>query len=305
VTVVGIDIVACDATLGAVVSGVHLARIDDRTWRELVDAFHRHGVLIFPAQHLGREDQIAFSRRFGSLEPVGRTVTGGHPDIVRIANLDADGTVRADPGSDALRLLIGNMDWHADSSFRVPAAKASMLSCERPASAHGETEFADMRAAYDALDPATVRLLEGRLVTHSYLYSQGAVGGLDSIDFTPQQRAGMGPTDRPVIHVHEVTGRRSLCIGRHAYRLSGMSDAEAQVLLDRLLADACRPPRTISHTWQAGDLVWWDNRCVLHRARPWDYTEPRVMWHTRVAGDAASPAGHTTAITSISTSMSG
>jgi alpha-ketoglutarate-dependent taurine dioxygenase len=236
---------------------------------------------------------------------VGRTVVNGVPDIVRISNLDADGAVHTDPDSDAMRLLIGNMDWHADSSFRVPPARASMLSCERPATTGGQTEFADLRAAYDALDHDTRELLAGRLVTHSYLYSQGTVGGLDSLPFTPEQRASMGPTERPVIDVHPVTGRPALCIGRHAYRLSGMADDEAQGLLDQLLADACRPPRVFSHTWQAGDLVCWDNRCVLHRARPWDYTEPRIMWHTRIAGEAPPSVGQTTAMTSISTSISG
>ncbi len=280
----GIEIVPSNATLGATVLGVRLAHITDAQWQELLDAFHAYGVLIFPDQHLRHDEQIAFSRRLGVLEPVGRTVVGEPPEVVRISNLDADGAVNTDPDSAAMRLLTGNMDWHADSSFRVPPARASMLSCERPTSTGGETEFADMRAAYDALDDDMRTFLDGRLVTHSYLYSQGNVGGLDSLNFTPEQRSSMGPTDRPVFDAHPVTGRRALCVGRHAYRLSGMADAAAQTLLDQLLADACRPPRTITHRWSAADLVWWDNRCVLHRGRPWDYAEPRVMWHTRIAG---------------------
>ena len=287
----GIEVVPSSATLGATVHGVALARISDAEWRVLLDAFHTYGVLVLPDQHLCNDDQIAFSRRLGVLEPVGRTAANGPPDIVRISNLDADGSVDADPGSAAMRLLIGNMDWHADSSFRVPPARASMLSCERPASTGGETEFADMRAAHDALPEDQRRLLEGRLVTHSYLYSQGTVGGLDSLNFTAEQRAGMGPTERPVIDVHPVTGRPSLCIGRHAYRLSGMPDDDAQALLDQLLSAACRPPRVLVHRWRAGDLVWWDNRCVLHRARPWDYAEPRLMWHTRIAGETSPSHG--------------
>ena len=159
------------------------------------------------------------------------------------------------------------------SSFRVPPAKASVLSCEHPPSAGGETEFADMRAAYDALDDDLRHLLDNRLVTHSYLYSQGSSGGIDSLNFTEEQRATMGPTDRPAINVHDVTGRRSLCIGRHAYRLSGMDDDDAKVLLDDLFAAACQPPRLF-----------------LHRAHPWNYAEPRIMWHTRVAGDAEGAA---------------
>ena len=282
---VGIEVVASDATFGATVHGVALAHVTDAEWQVLLDAFHTYGVLVFHDQHVRHDEQIAFSRRLGALEPVGRTAVNGVPDIVRISNLDVDGAVNADSDSAAMRLLIGNMDWHADSSFRVPPARASMLSCERPSSTGGETEFADMRAAFDALGDDVQRLLDGRLVTHSYLYSQGAVGGLDSLNFTTEQRAGMGPTERPVIDVHPVTGRRALCIGRHAYRLSGMADDDAHALLDELLADACRPPRVLVHRWRAGDLVWWDNRCVLHRARPWDYAEPRIMWHTRIAGE--------------------
>jgi alpha-ketoglutarate-dependent taurine dioxygenase len=284
---VGVEIIPSGATLGATVRGVALARISEAEWGVVLDAFHTYGVLVFPGQHLRLEEQITLSRRLGTLEPVGRTVPSGFTDIVRISNLQTDGSVNDDPSSPAMRLVIGNMAWHADSSFRVPPAKASLLSCERASSTGGETEFADMRAAYDALDDDLRRLLDDRLVTHSYLYSQGGVGGLDSLNFTDEQRATMGPTDRPAVNVHDVTGRRSLCIGRHAYRLSGMNDDDAQVLLGDLLADACRPPRLLLHQWRAGDLVWWDNRSVLHRAHPWNYAEPRIMWHTRVAGDAA------------------
>lgn len=289
----GIDIVPCDATLGATVTGVTLSRLDDRGWHQLLDAFHTYGVLIFPGLHPTHDEQIALSKRLGPLEPVGRTVGGGEPDIVRISNLDADGNINHDPASPSMRLVIGNMDWHADSSFRVPPARSSMLSCEVASSAGGETEFSDLRAAYDMLDDAARERFEDCVVTHSYVHSQGAVGGLDSVNFTPEQRASLGPTERPLIDVHPVTGRRSLCIGRHAYRISGMADADAQALIAQLLDEACRPPRTITHAWQPGDLVWWDNRCVLHRARPWDYTEPRVMWHTRIAGDIAEGIAHT------------
>lgn len=283
----GITVVPADATLGAFVHGVALGELTDAEWHTLLDAFHTYGVLIFPGLHPTHDEQIALSKRLGALEPVGRTVGGGEPDIVRISNLDADGNINTDPASPSMRLVIGNMDWHADSSFRVPPARASMLSCEVASSTGGETEFADLRAAYELLDDSTKDDFASRTVTHSYVYSQGAVGGLDSVNFTPEQRASLGPTERPLIDVHPVTGRPALCIGRHAYRVSGMADDDAQALIATLLDDACQPPRMLTHRWQPGDLVWWDNRCVLHRARPWDYTEPRVMWHTRIAGDAA------------------
>lgn len=282
----GLTVAPCPATLGAVVTGVALARLTDAEWGQLVEAFHSYGVLIFPDQHLTNDEQVEFSLRLGPLEAVGGRTPGARPEISRISNLNADGSVNRDETTASMRMVIGNMDWHADSSFRDPPAMASILSCHVAAPAGGETEFADMRAAYDALDPATRDRLEGRLVSHSYLYSQGKVGGLEAT-FTPEQRANMGPVQHPVLRVHPATGRRSLFIGRHAFALSGMPDAEAQTLLESLLAWACQAPRVYTHRWSEGDVVMWDNRCVLHRARPWDYQHPRVMWHTRVAGLAA------------------
>jgi alpha-ketoglutarate-dependent taurine dioxygenase len=151
----------------------------------------------------------------------------------------------------------------------------------------GETEFADMRAAYDALPVPKKQLLEQRCGTHSYAYSQGKVGGLDKV-FTPDAIAKMVPVEHPLIRVHEATGRKSLFIGRHVYRITGMSDDDARQLLDDLIAWACQPPRVYRHHWAVGDIVLWDNRCILHRARPWDLHQPRVMWHTRVAGEGSN-----------------
>jgi alpha-ketoglutarate-dependent taurine dioxygenase len=167
------------------------------------------------------------------------------------------------------------------------SAKASLLSAHVLPSAGGETEFADMRAAYDALDDDRKRQFEGLMGTHSYAYSQGKVGGLEEV-FTPEARARMIDVEHPLVRVHPSTGRKSLFIGRHVYRVTGMDDADAQAMLDDLIAWACQPPRVYRHRWTVGDIVVWDNRCILHRAMPWDMTEPRVMWHTRVAGDGVN-----------------
>lgn len=276
-----LDVEPCDATLGAAVRGVSLGALTDAEFTEVLDTFHSFGVLIFPDQHLTADEQVEFSLRLGSLEAVGPEAS---PHIKAIANVRNDGSIVSDLTSPSMKVMLGNMGWHSDSSFRTPSSKASVLSCVVAPPAGGETEFADMRAAYDDLDPALRARLDGRLITHSYLYSQGAVGGLDA-NFTSEQRANMGPTDKLVFNVHPATGRRSLFIGRHAYRLSGMPDDEALALLDELLGWACQPPRTYLHRWTPGDTVMWDNRCVLHRARPWDYTHARVMQHTRIAGD--------------------
>jgi alpha-ketoglutarate-dependent taurine dioxygenase len=164
------------------------------------------------------------------------------------------------------------------------AARASMLSAHVVPASGGHTEFADMRAAYDALDEATKARIAHLSAYHSIVRSQAKLG------FT-EVRAGVygydvaEPPRRPLVRVHPVTGRRSLFIGRHAYGIPGLEPDESERLLDDLLEFACRPPRVYEHHWQVGDLVVWDNRCMLHRARPWDLAEARLMKHTRVSGD--------------------
>jgi alpha-ketoglutarate-dependent taurine dioxygenase len=283
-----ITVTPTGATLGAVVSGVALRSIDDSTWREIEAAWLEYGVLVFPGQHLSNDEQVAFSSRFGALERLAEAKSATNRiDISRISNLDAQGNVVSDEQAPSIRMIIGNMGWHSDSSFRPISAKASLLSAHVVPPDGGETEFADMRAAYDALPTERRQLIEGRLGTHSYAYSQGRVGGLDKV-FTSEAIAKMVPVEHPLVRVHEQTGRKSLFIGRHVYRVTGMADDDAIALLDQLLDWACQPPRVYRHHWTVGDIVMWDNRCILHRARPWDMHAPRVMWHTRVAGDGVN-----------------
>jgi alpha-ketoglutarate-dependent taurine dioxygenase len=272
------------ATLGAVVSGVRLAQMSDAEWRSIEDAFHQHAVLVFPGQHLTRTEQIAFGLRFGALDAL-VAKTGSVP----ISNLRPDGSLRdrADP---ILGILRGNEGWHTDSSYMPLAAKASILSAERPATTGGETEWADMRAAYDALDESTRRRIEGLAARHSLVYSQAKIGQPPTSALAYGFEGHAAPL-RPLVKRHPVTGRSSLFIGRHAYGIPGLAEAESERLLDELLAFACRPPRTWQHRWQPGDVAVWDNRCVLHRARPFDPAQPRVMHHTRIAGDPATESG--------------
>lgn len=273
-----------DATLGAVISGARLAQLSDAEWRAIEAAFHAHGVLVFPGQHLNREQQTAFGLRFGELDSlVAKTGT------VPISNLRPDGSVRnaADP---VLGILRGNEGWHTDSSYMPLAAKASILSAEVPTARDGETEWADMRAAYDALDPDARGRIESLAAYHSIVYSQAKIGERASSALAYGSE-GHAPPLRPLVKRHPITGRRSLFIGRHAYGIPGLGEDESERLLDELLAFACQPPRTFEHRWQAGDVAIWDNRCVLHRARPFDPAQPRVMHHTRIAGDPATECG--------------
>jgi alpha-ketoglutarate-dependent taurine dioxygenase len=274
-----------DATLGAVVTGVRLAALGESEWRATLAAFLDRAVLIFPDQHLAREEQVAFGRRFGELDPLVAQI-----GTVPISNRLPNGKL-LDDANPIKQILRGNEGWHTDSSYMPVSARASLLSAEVVTEQGGETEWADMRAAWDALDGPMQERVENLAAYHSIRYSQ-ARAGLNA----PAGSYGyeIDPKDaplRPLVKVHPVTGRRALFIGRHAFGIPGLPEAESERLLDDLLEFACRPPRVLRHRWQPGDLAIWDNRSVLHRARPYDPTAPRVLHHTRIAGDPATESG--------------
>ncbi len=275
-----ITVTPTDATLGAVVTDVDLEALDDAAWREVHAAFLEHGLLIFPGQGPSEEAQGAFALRFGNIEklsPKQNTPT------VRFSNQKPDGSL-VQPTEEGFRLLKGNEGWHTDSTYMPLAAKAAMLMALVVPPSGGETEFADMRAAYDALDRETQEHLEGLSAYHSLYHSQAKAGFTHRTD----HRYGFhdkGAPLRPVIKTHPETGRKSIYTGRHAYRIQGMDAAESEALLDKLMADACQPPRTYLHRWEVGDLVVWDNRCLMHRARPYDTRHPRMLRASRIAGE--------------------
>ncbi|MEM7405344.1 MAG: TauD/TfdA family dioxygenase [Pseudomonadota bacterium] len=269
-----------DLTLGATLTDVDLSALDDQSWRVVEDAFHQYGLLVFPGQHLTDDGQVAFAERFGPIE----YLTGNKKaKAVPISNKRADGNAM---GSDEFRYktLRGNEGWHTDSSYMPLASKASALSALQVPSAGGETEYADMRAAYDALEPAMRERIADLSAYHSLYHSQAKIGVTTKTGDGYGYHTKGAPL-RPLVKTHPITGRKSLFIGRHAYGIPGLSEAESEQLLEELLTFACQHPRTYAHQWQVGDLVIWDNRCVLHRACPYDYAEIRVMRHTRVAGD--------------------
>lgn len=272
-------------SFGAVVTGLKLAELDEASWRDLHAAWLEHALLIFPGQHLGRAAQIAFARRFGPLEF----------EMAAISNVKADGTLRIEKDNDdMMKILKGNMGWHADSTYMPVQAKGAVFSAEVVPSVGGQTGWADMRAAYDALDEERRAMVERLAAYHSLHYSQSKLG--HQTERHDGEYSGYGLHDGPVplrslVKVHPETGRKSLLIGRHAHNIPGMGRAESERFLEGLIDFACRPPRTYHHTWAPGDVVVWDNRCLLHQATPWDMTQPRVMWHSRIAGDPASEAG--------------
>lgn len=271
-----------DATLGAFVTDVRLADLDDVEWKEIEDAFHEFAVLIFPGQHLTDEEQQAFGLRFGAFDELSAT------GLTPITNQKKDGSL-LDPKNIVMGILKGNEGWHTDSSYMPVSAKCSMLSARIVPRLGGTTEWADMRAAYDVLSDEMKAFVSTLSANHSIAYSQRKAG-FDAIPGVYGHDVDEPPR-RPLVKVHPVTGRPALFIGRHAYGLEGMSEEESEAFLDGLVELACQAPRIYAHAWKVGDLVVWDNRCVLHRARPWDLTEPRSMVHTRIKGEISEHAG--------------
>jgi len=270
-----------DATFGAVVTGLRLAELDDRAFDALYRTWLDYALLIFPGQHLERAEQVAFARRFGPLEF----------DWAPISNVRADGSVRADDSDDdVIKVLKGNMGWHADSTYMPVQAKGAVFSAHTVPKPGGETGWTDMRAAYDALDEATRERIAPLSAYHSLHYSQAKLGHAHSekSDYSGYGFQVKDPPLRPLVKTHPETGRKILAIGRHAYGIPGLAREESDGLLQELADFACRPPRVHHHSWTAGDVVVWDNRCLMHRACPWDMTEPRVMFHSRIAGDPVS-----------------
>jgi len=276
-----LEVKPVDATLGATITGVRIGAMSDADWRAVEDAFHTHALLILPGQHPSEEEQVAFGRRFGEIE----VLYAGH-DLISISNIRTDGTLM-EPKEHRMEVMRGNEGWHTDSSYMALASKASCLSAHVVPKSGGQTEWADMRSAWDALDEVTRKRIEGLSARHSLRHSQAKIGheGKTGASYGFHEDE---PPLRPLVKRHPVTGRSALYIGRHAYGIPGLSEADSEKLLDDLLDFACQRPRTWQHEWLPGDVVIWDNRAVLHRARPYDHREPRLMKHVRIAGDPAT-----------------
>ena len=267
------------------ISGLDLgAPVADADISRLIDAIDGAGVLVFPDQSLTGDQQIALSRRFGPLET---SITAKRkrrlgPEFSDISNLDAEGRQLA-PDDYEGSVNRANELWHTDSSFKAAPAKYSLLYAEDVPAEGGETEFADARAGWDAL-PETLRTrIEGRIAWHSLFKSRERVG-YDS--FTEHERREFPPVPQVMARVHPATGHRSIYVASHIEKIEGLDDDAAEALVAELIAFATQPRFVYRHRWSPGDLVIWDNRCVLHRGLPWDRAERRVLRRTTVAGDA-------------------
>jgi alpha-ketoglutarate-dependent 2,4-dichlorophenoxyacetate dioxygenase len=253
----------------------------------------RYAVLVFRGQELSDAQQIAFTRQFGDLENYG---TPGHirrrddqrlgPGISDFSNLDRNGNIMS--AEDRIWFFkLGDRLWHSDSSFRPVPAKYSLLSGRIIPSWGADTEFADMRAAYDALDARTKSEIENLVCEHSLVYSRAAIG---FTELTSEERAAFAPIRQPLVRIHPVTGRRSLFLASHAGAIVGWTVPEAQMFLRDLIEHATQRDFVYAHKWRVGDLVMWDNRQTMHRARRFDRNEIRDVRRTTLAGEPAVPA---------------
>jgi len=274
------------------VSGIDLRRPLSRDEAAAIEAgMNRYAVLVFHDQNITDEQQIAFSRNFGEIEnSAGGNVTKADqkrldPLMNDVSNLGEDNRPLA--RGDRRRLFnLGNQLWHSDSSFRAIPAKYSILSGRVVAKKGGNTEFADMRAAYDALDDETKALVEDLVCEHSLLYSRGQLG----FEATPEERAMFRPVRQRLVRTHPVTGRKSLYLASHAGTIVGWPVPEARALLRDLTEHAVQPQFVYVHRWRQYDLIMWDNRQMMHRVRRFDEREIRDMRRTTVAGDAPTVA---------------
>jgi len=272
------------------VSGIDITRPIDREDVAAIEAgVDAYAVLGFRGQDLTDEQQLAFTLNFGPLE---RYQTPGHvrrrednrlgPGIADFSNLDKHGNIMS-PEDRVWFFKLGDHLWHSDSSFRPVPAKYSLLSGRIIPSWGANTEFADMRGAYDALDARTKAEVEDLVCEHSLIYSREAIG---FTDLTPEEIAAFRPVRQRLVRTHPVTGRKSLFLSAHAGAIVGWTVPEARMFLRDLTEHATQREFVYSHAWRPGDLVMWDNRATMHRARRFDRNEVRDVRRTTLAGDA-------------------
>ena len=247
----------------------------------------KYAVLVFRNQKIDDDQQLAFTRGLGDLERTANASLRAADEyrlpttFADVSNLDQHHKVFA--REDRRRLFaIGNRLWHSDSSFKVIPAKYSLLHAHSVPSKGGNTEFAYMPGAYDALDADTKAEIEGLICEHSQIFSRQQIG---FTDFTEEERARFKPVRQSLVRRHPVTGRKSLYLSSHAGMILGWPLPEARLLLRDLVEHATQREFVYSHKWRVGDLVMWDNRQTMHRARPFPAHEPRDMRRTTLMGE--------------------
>jgi alpha-ketoglutarate-dependent 2,4-dichlorophenoxyacetate dioxygenase len=258
-------------------SRIDLRTVEDRAALEQIRAgMAEYAVLVFRDQPFSDAEQIAFAQRFdGSLHTkTGAAVLGksrlGTEALADISNLDESADIL--PSDDRRRMYaLGNRLWHTDASFQDPAGRYSMLSARVVPSEGADTEFADMRAAYDALDDGMKASLEGLQAHHSIAHSRQTLG----FEFSADEEEKLKGAIHPLVRTNPRTGRRSLYLASHASRIVGWPVPEGRLLLGELTEHATQRQFVYRHAWRPGDLVIWDNRCTMHRATRFDDAHQR------------------------------
>ncbi|MEJ0067741.1 MAG: TauD/TfdA family dioxygenase [Pseudomonadota bacterium] len=269
-----------DGGLGAEITGLRVADIDDAIFPAVHAAFLAHQLLLFRDQDLPPGDQVAFARRFGEVQVhvMSQYHAGAFPELYTLSNLDADGKPS---GQHPDR---GTMTWHTDGSWQRVTGQATMLYAEQIPSSGGRTGFADMYSAYDALDDAERTRLAGLRAVHNLNFSRNRRHG--EVPMTDAQRAAAPPVDHPVVRTHPETGRKCLFLGDHAETIQGMDYAAGRAFIDALNDRIAAAARIYTHRWRPGDVMVWDNRCLLHKAESYDLArEARVIRRCTVLGD--------------------
>ncbi len=260
-------------------SGIDLSQpLDAAAVKAIEDAMDRHAVLVLRNQPLTQAQQIGFAKSLGPLDLGLRKLKGGphrfeYAELADISNVKADGEV-ADRTHGKIVGNVANQLWHSDSSFQHPRAKYSMLSAVIVPGFGGDTEFADLRMAYDALPEWQKKQIENLNAVHYALHSRFMLG---DTNYTEEQKKSIPPAHWPLVQTDPRTGRKILFVGIHASEIEGMTTAEGRMLIMDLLEHATQREFVYSHKWQVGDLVMWDNTATVHRGRYFDFAERREL----------------------------
>jgi alpha-ketoglutarate-dependent 2,4-dichlorophenoxyacetate dioxygenase len=257
---------------GARIEGLDLRRpMTEAEFTVVEAAIHRHGVVVIPGQDIDDAQQTEFAIRFGPLETTRAVVDVEKQRLALahvndISNLDEKGEILA--ADDRRRFFnLGNRLWHSDSSFKATPAKHSLLHARAIPPEGGETQFADMRLAWEGLAPAQQAELRELVCEHSLIFSRANLG---FADYTEAERRRFAPVPQRLVRRHVESGRASLYLSAHIGRIQGMPGPEALMLIRDLTEHATQPHLVYTHRWAVGDLVMWDNRCTMHRGRPYD-----------------------------------
>lgn len=286
-----LEVQSLHPAIGASVRGIDMRKaLDPQTFRALHEAWMRHLVLVFPAQHISDAEHVAFTRHFGEPEIFHQKIIRSKrvPEIFRVANVDDDGNLMP-PDHPTVKQVSLAQFWHTDSSYREIPCVGALLHGVEVSRTGGETQFTNMYMVYEELPETLRREVAGRRALHDF----GHLHTLSNLKpLTEEEKAAMPPVWQPMVRKHPVTGRAALYISPiYNDEIEGMDKTEARRLLRELTDFAGQPRFVYRHRWEPDDVVMWDNRCTMHQVTPHDPRERRVMHRTTIVGTEPVMAG--------------